>query len=224
MTVRRSERLAAPPGRHQQGVRNQLRRHAALIAQPTTRRENRSMTADADSQPSAVQMQVKSAIHFWFGCSAANCRSRRLNGTVAIWRSPSSFGRRARKACTRTSRSIRCRPDSTPLPKVSPDAPCAVGPVAGKGACLHLPADRFVASGSGRGKPALVGAELLHPFAQHVFMKITGGLRRRHPALPDNLDRLDLSPSASSRQLLERSRVAYLEREPIGLPHCSAAT
>jgi hypothetical protein len=33
--------------------------------------------------------------------------------------------------------------------KVSPDAPCPAGPVAGKEAGLHLLADRFVAAGSG---------------------------------------------------------------------------
>jgi integrase len=53
---------------------------------------------------------VKSAIHFWFGRSAANCRSRRFSGTFATWRSPSSSGRRrrrgpARKAYRRISRS-----------------------------------------------------------------------------------------------------------------------
>ena len=35
----------------------------ALIDQPTTRRENKSSTAATYSQPSAVQMYVKSAIH-----------------------------------------------------------------------------------------------------------------------------------------------------------------
>ena len=42
---------------------------SAFIDQPTTRRENRSMTAATLSQPSAVQTYVKSAIHLRFGCS-----------------------------------------------------------------------------------------------------------------------------------------------------------
>jgi len=36
----------------------------AIIDQPTSRRE-KSITADRYSHPSAVQMYVKSAIHFW---------------------------------------------------------------------------------------------------------------------------------------------------------------
>ena len=39
----------------------------ALIDQPTTRLENRSMTAATKSQPSAVQTYVKSAIHLRLG-------------------------------------------------------------------------------------------------------------------------------------------------------------
>ena len=37
--------LAASPDRHQQRVGHELRCHLAFIDQPTTRRENRSMTA-----------------------------------------------------------------------------------------------------------------------------------------------------------------------------------
>lgn len=49
---------------------------------------------------------------------------RRFAGTCVTWRSPSSFGRRrrlgrARKACRRIIRSIRCRPHSTPSAKRS---------------------------------------------------------------------------------------------------------
>ena len=42
-----------------------------------------------------------------------------------------------------------------------------------------------------------IGAELLDPFAQHVLVdvQVTAGLRHRHPALPDKLDRLDLELS-----------------------------
>jgi hypothetical protein len=47
----------------------------AVIDQGTTRRENRSITAATQSRPPTVQMQVKSAIHFWFARSASNCRS-----------------------------------------------------------------------------------------------------------------------------------------------------
>ena len=42
----------------------------ALIDQPTTRRENKSSTAATYSQPSAVQMYVKSAIHLRLGAGA----------------------------------------------------------------------------------------------------------------------------------------------------------
>src|SRR5262249_20592889 len=45
---------------------------AALIDQPTTRRENRSMTAATYSQPSAVQTYVKSAIHLRLGADASD--------------------------------------------------------------------------------------------------------------------------------------------------------
>ena len=44
----------------------------SCIDQPTMRREYRSSTAAAYSQPSAVQMYVKSATHFWLGASAWN--------------------------------------------------------------------------------------------------------------------------------------------------------
>ncbi|MCK1478324.1 hypothetical protein IVB27_26970 [Bradyrhizobium sp. 197] len=39
-------RLAAPPDGHQKGVRDHWAVMLALIDQPTTRRENRSITAD----------------------------------------------------------------------------------------------------------------------------------------------------------------------------------
>ena len=44
-----------------------------LIYQPTTRRENKSITTATKSQPSAVQTEVKSATHSWFCRVAANC-------------------------------------------------------------------------------------------------------------------------------------------------------
>jgi len=49
---------------------------------------------------------------------------------------------------------------------------------------LHLPV-----AGEGLNR---VGAEFFHPFAQNVLMnvQVTGGLCHRHPALPDQLDRL----------------------------------
>src|SRR3979411_383201 len=42
-----------------------------------------------------------------------------------------------------------------------------------------------------------VRAELLHPFAQHVLMdvQVSRSLCRRHPALPNQPDRLDLELS-----------------------------
>ena len=47
--------------------------------QPTMRREYRSSTTAAYNQPSAVQMYVKSATHFWYGASAWNWRSSTLS-------------------------------------------------------------------------------------------------------------------------------------------------
>jgi hypothetical protein len=43
--MQQSVRLAAPPDRHNQSVGDELGRHLAFIDQPTTRRENRSITA-----------------------------------------------------------------------------------------------------------------------------------------------------------------------------------
>jgi hypothetical protein len=46
-----------------------------------------------------------------------------------------------------------------------------------------------------------IGAELLQPFAQNIPMNVqlTGGLRHRDPAFPDQLDRLNLElPTESS--------------------------
>ena len=48
-----------------------------------------------------------------------------------------------------------------------------------------------------------IGAELLHPFAQHVLMnvQVPAGLRYRYPTFPDKLDRLDLELSAEPSSL-----------------------
>jgi len=80
----------------------------ALIDQPTTRRENRSITAATYSQPSAVQTYVKSAIHLRLGQAASKVRLSTLGATADACRSPRSGGRRrrrgrARSACRRMS-------------------------------------------------------------------------------------------------------------------------
>jgi hypothetical protein len=48
-----------------------------------------------------------------------------------------------------------------------------------------------------------IGAELLHPFAQHILMnaEVSTGLRNRHPAFPDKLDRFDLELSTEPSSL-----------------------
>jgi hypothetical protein len=48
-------RLAATPDRHDERVGDESRRHLGLIDQPTTQRDNSSITAATESQPSAVQ-------------------------------------------------------------------------------------------------------------------------------------------------------------------------
>jgi hypothetical protein len=83
---------------------------------------------------------MTSAIHFWFGRWAANCRSRMFDGTLAVWRSPSSFGRRRRRG----PQSLQAHQPFDPMQttfdaickQVSPDPPCTIGPIAGKEACL----------------------------------------------------------------------------------------
>src|SRR5262245_1485194 len=74
---------------------------AALIDQPTTRRENRSMTAATYSQPSAVQTYVKSAIHLRLGADASKVRSSTFGATAPACRSPRSGGRRRRRGRAR---------------------------------------------------------------------------------------------------------------------------
>lgn len=79
------------------------------------------MTAATLNEPSAVQTQEKSAIHFWFGPGASHCRSRMLAEAIAAPRSPVSGGRphrrgRARSACWRISRSISCGRQLNPTP------------------------------------------------------------------------------------------------------------
>src|SRR4029079_16068694 len=69
---------------------------AALIDQPTTRRENRSTTAATYSHPSAVQIYVKSAIHRRLGAGAAKARSSTFEATAEAGRSPKSGGSRRR--------------------------------------------------------------------------------------------------------------------------------
>jgi hypothetical protein len=66
---------------------------SGFIDQPTTRRENRSITAARWSQPSAVQTWVKSAIHLRLGWSAVNWRSSTFGAIAEAERSSSSFGR-----------------------------------------------------------------------------------------------------------------------------------
>ncbi len=52
--------------------------------------------------------------------------------------------------------------------QVAPDAPGAVGPVAGNEACLDLLADRFVAAGSGAGRSVQPGMEARPGHAQCI--------------------------------------------------------
>jgi hypothetical protein len=59
---------------------------AALIDQPTTRRENRSTTTATYSHPSAVQIYVKSAIHRRLGAGAAKARSSTFRATAEACR------------------------------------------------------------------------------------------------------------------------------------------
>src|SRR5205823_8368775 len=70
---------------------------AALIDQPTTRREKRSITAATYSQPSAVHTYVKSAIHLRLGADASKLRSSTFGATAVACRSPRSGGRRRRR-------------------------------------------------------------------------------------------------------------------------------
>jgi hypothetical protein len=53
-----------------------------------------------------------------------------------------------------------------------------------------------------------VGAELLHPLAQHVLMnaQVAAFLRHRYPSFPDKLDRLDLKLSTELPSLHDLSR------------------
>jgi len=77
------------------------------------------------------------------GRSATNCRSRRFEATVAIWRSPSSFGRRRRRG---RARRLQAHQPLDPVQtafdtvrqQVLPDTPYSIGSIAGKEACLHL--------------------------------------------------------------------------------------
>src|SRR5205807_6072810 len=55
----------------------------AAIAQPTTRRENRSRITARYSQPSAVSTALVSVTHLLLGADAANSRLRRLGAKRA---------------------------------------------------------------------------------------------------------------------------------------------
>src|SRR5262244_2690049 len=124
---------------------------AALIDQPTTRREKRSITAATYSQPSAVHTYVKSAIHLRLGADASKVRSSTFGATAVACRSPRSGGRRRRRgralrACSRINRSIRCTARQPFRQHVFPHPPGAVGPVARNEAGAHLCAKLFIAS------------------------------------------------------------------------------
>src|SRR5262249_23920525 len=125
---------------------------AALIDQPTTRRENRSMTAATYSQPSAVQTYVKSAIHLRLGADASKVRSSTF-GATAPGLPLTQIRRQAAPARTcfeglyrhqsldpvqTTRQSLR--------QQVSPHAPGAVGPITCRKACAHLRTELFIAS------------------------------------------------------------------------------
>src|SRR5216684_4155830 len=128
---------------------------AALIDQPTTRREKRSTTAATYSQPSAVHTYVKSAIHLRLGAGASKLRSSTLGATAATCRSPRSGGSRRRRgralrACSRIKRSIRCSPH---------DPPCAIGSIAGEKAGANLRAQLLIAPAALTARPCQPGIE-----------------------------------------------------------------
>jgi len=54
-------------------------------AQPTTRRENRSMTRATYSQPSNVHTYVMSVVQTVLGAATSNCLSKRLGETASLW-------------------------------------------------------------------------------------------------------------------------------------------
>ena len=60
-------------------------RRCGWIAQPTTRRENRSSTTARYSQPSHVQTYVMSVLQRSLGCAASKARARTLGATGRWW-------------------------------------------------------------------------------------------------------------------------------------------
>lgn len=107
--------------------------------------------------PATYPTVATSANHFWFGRSAANCRSGKFAGTVSNGRAFPILARAAaavaRKPCRRISRSIRCTSQSAPSASRSRRTRRAqkVQSLATKLA-LTLAAQLFVAAGSGAGR------------------------------------------------------------------------
>jgi hypothetical protein len=89
----------AVPHSHVQGSEDQLRLGAGPMAQPTTRRERTSSTAEKYSQPSPVMCWVKSATRSWSGPTV---KSRRTRSGCGSWRSLGLVKPRRLRRCAPT--------------------------------------------------------------------------------------------------------------------------
>src|SRR5258705_4285639 len=131
----------------------------SLVAQPTTRPENRSSTTARYSQPSTVARYVMSVTQTRSGAGAVNCRASRFGATGWVCRdwvgTRKARRRRAANPAHRMSRATRLRPGALPVgPQLRVHAGAAVAPAAG-----------LVDGGNLRRHPGIPRDPQLHPAA-----------------------------------------------------------
>jgi hypothetical protein len=108
-----------PPDRNHQGIGDELRRHRGAH-RPADDTAGEEMDDGSPVEPTPPPSRHRwSEIHLRFGAGASKLRSSTLGATAETCRSPESGGRqrrrgRARRACNRINRSIRCSPHVIP--------------------------------------------------------------------------------------------------------------
>jgi hypothetical protein len=172
--MHQSLRLASSPDGHQKGVRNQLRCHAG--AHRPADHPAREQVDDGRHvepalggpdvgevgdpllvRPLGLELPVQKVCRHVRNLAIALV----LRQTSAPWPRPQGLQAHQPLDPVQTAFDAVCQ-------KVSPDTPCAIGPVAGKEAGLHLLADRFIASGSGAGRSVQPGMKA-RPRHAHRF-------------------------------------------------------
>src|SRR6478735_7687082 len=158
-------RLAAPPDGHQKGVRNQLGRHAGAH-RPADHPSREQVDHGRHVEPALGGPDVGEVgdpllvrpLGHKLTVQKVRRHVRYLAIAFVLRQAPAPWPRPQGLLAHQPLDPVQTAFDAV-RQKVSPDASCAVGPVAGKEACLDLLAYRLVASGSDAGRSVQPGME-----------------------------------------------------------------